>query len=96
MDSFTQQNPAATNAAISALASANKELTSMIEEMKRELNSSLAQWDDNARGAYASVQAQWDASAAKQQQIVAGMGTLLTQINDGYVSTELGTRQMWS
>ena len=80
---------------ISNLSAAHKELTTLLDDLKAELSSSLGQWEDNARMAYQEVQRSWDASAAKQQEIVQRMPILLGQIADGYDATESRNAGIW-
>ena len=80
---------------ISALSNAHKELTSLLEDLKGELSTSLGAWEDNARNAYVEVQRSWDASAAKQQDIVQRMPVLLGNIADGYNATESRNAGIW-
>ena len=62
---------------------------------ERELSTSLGAWEDNARNAYVEVQRSWDASAAKQQDIVQRMPVLLGNIADGYNATESRNAGIW-
>lgn len=80
---------------ISALSNAHKQLTDLLDELKQQLNSSLAQWEDNARNTYQEVQRQWDASAERQKGIVERMPVLLSQISDGYNQTEAKNAGIW-
>ena len=80
---------------ITNLSAAHKELTSLLDDLKSELSSSLGSWEDNARQAYVEVQRGWDASAAKQQEIVERMPVLLGNIADGYDATESRNAGIW-
>jgi len=80
---------------IANLSAAHKELTSLLEDLKGELSVSLGAWEDNARNAYQEVQRSWDASAARQQDIVQRMPVLLGNIADGYNSTEARNAGIW-
>ncbi|MBB1482842.1 WXG100 family type VII secretion target [Tessaracoccus sp. MC1865] len=80
---------------ISNLSAAHRELTSLLEDLKGELSSSLGQWDDNARNSYQEVQIQWDQSAKRQQDIVQRMPVLLGNIADGYNATEKRNAGIW-
>ena len=71
-------------------------LSNLSAAHKEELSSSLGQWEDNARNAYIEVQRSWDASAAKQQDIVQRMPVLLGNISDGYDATESRNTGIWA
>ena len=81
---------------ISSLTRAHKELVEMLETLKGELRSSLAQWEDNARHAYQEVQEQWDRSAERQNDIIQRMPVLLGNIADGYDATERSNQSRWA
>lgn len=81
---------------IAALSAAHRELTNLLEDLKGELSTSLGQWDDNARVAYQEIQARWDASAKRQQDIVQKMPVLLGNIADGYNATEIRNAGVWN
>ncbi len=80
---------------ISHLSSAHTHLNNLLDDLKAELSTSLDQWEDNARSAYVDVQRSWDASAAKQQEIVQRMPVLLGSIADGYDATESRNAGIW-
>ena len=95
MSDATQYSQASLQEGISNLSSAHKQLTSYLDDLKSELSTSLGQWEDNARSAYVEVQRSWDASAAKQQDIVQRMPVLLGSIADGYDATESRNAGIW-
>lgn len=95
MSESTTYSVAGLQEGIGALSSAHSELTTLLETLKSELSTSLGQWEDNARNAYQEIQAQWDASAARQQQIVQKMPQLLSNIADGYDATERKNASIW-
>lgn len=96
MSDATQYSKAGLQEGISNLSAAHRELTNRLDELKAELSTSLGQWEDNARSAYVDVQRSWDASAAKQQEIVQRMPVLLGNIADGYDSTESKNTGIWA
>ncbi len=95
MSDATQCSKAGLQEGISSLSQAHRELSSLLDELKGELSTSLGQWEDNARSAYVEVQRSWDASAAKQQEIVQRMPVLLGNISDGYDATESRNAGIW-
>lgn len=95
MSDQTTYSQAGLQEGITALSNAHKNLTELLDELKSQLASSLAQWEDNARQTYQEVQRQWDASAARQKDIVERMPVLLSQISDGYDQTESKNAGIW-
>jgi WXG100 family type VII secretion target len=96
MSDLTQVNAAAMQTGIQDLGQAYKGLTQNLEQLKGELNQSLAQWDGAARQAYADVQQQWDASAQKMADITNKMTLVLGQISQGYDDNERTIQGNWS
>lgn len=95
MSDSTVYSVAGLQEGISNLANAHKELTTLLDDLKGELSSSLGQWEDNARNSYQEVQVQWDQSAKRQQEIVQRMPVLLNNIADGYNATEKRNAGIW-
>ena len=96
MNDSTIYSQAGLQEGISALSRAHRELTSLLEDLKGELATSLGQWEDNARNAYQEVQRSWDASAERQKGIVERMPVLLGNIADGYNATENRNTGIWA
>ena len=95
MGDFTSVNASAMQTGIQDLGQAHRNLNSNLDELKGELSGSLAQWDGAARAAYADVQRQWDASAAKMTDIVNKMTSALGQITQGYDDNERKIQGNW-
>lgn len=95
MNDSTTYSQAGLQEGISNLSAAHRQLTTLLDELKGELSTSLGSWEDNARNAYTEVQRSWDASAAKQQDIVQRMPVLLGNIADGYDATESRNAGIW-
>lgn len=81
---------------IAALREAQRVLTSDIDELMGQLNVALAQWEEPALRAYQQVQRDWDASAARQEGIIAKMSVILNTISEGYRSSERQNHGTWS
>lgn len=58
---------------ISHLSAAHRELTSLLEDLQSELSPTLGQWAENAKSTYVEAQRFWDASTAKQREIMQRM-----------------------
>lgn len=55
---------------IDHLSRAHHQLSVYLDELTSELEETLDQWGDDARNAYDEAQQSWDASKARQQEIV--------------------------
>ena len=95
MNDATTYSQDGMNSGIDALRNAHRTFTDLLEELKGQLNTSLAQWEDGARVAYQEEQTRWDQAAAKQQSIVERLPVLLRQISDGYNETERTNTGLW-
>lgn len=96
MNDSTTYSVAGLQEGIGNLSRAHKDLTTLLDDLKGELASSLGSWEDNARHSYQEVQVQWDQSAQRQKDIVQRMPVLLNNIADGYDSTEKRNAGIWS
>ena len=95
MSDTPQESKAGMQEGISTLSEAHVELTGILNDLDSELSVSLDQWEDNAHSAYVEVQRSWDASAAKQQEIVLQMPELLSKTPDGHGATESRDAGSW-
>ena len=95
MSDTTQHAQAGLQEYISNLLSARENLTTLLDDLKSELSTSLSQWEDNARSAYIDVQRSWDASAAEQHEIVQRMSALLDTPADGDDATRSRNAGTW-
>lgn len=95
MNDATTYSQAGMESGISSLRNAHRQFSDLLDELKGQLNSSLAQWEDEARTTYQAEQVRWDQSAKRQQDIVERMPVLLGQISDGYNETERKNAGIW-
>lgn len=95
MNDMPQDSTAGMEEGISNLTEAHAELTGLLTDLDSELSTSLGQWEDNPHTAYVEVQRSWDASAAKQQEIVQHMPELLSNPPDGHGATESRDAGNW-
>lgn len=95
MGDYTRVNDSAMAQGINDLQQAHTRLTSELSDLEGKLNSSLAQWEGNAREAYREAKARWDAAADKMSQIINTMRTVMTQIQDNYTQNERNVQNSW-
>lgn len=95
MNDFTAVEEAAMRQGIDDLQKAHKDLNTELDDLEGKLNSSLAQWEGDAQGAYKDAKVRWDASAKHMGDIANKMNTLLTDILEKYNSNESKIQGTW-
>jgi 6 kDa early secretory antigenic target len=70
-------------------------LTSTLEDLQRELQSSLAAWTGDAQAAYQTAKASWDAAAAHMAMVLNQLGNVIGTANTTYQDTERGLTGLW-
>lgn len=95
MSDFTKVTASEMSAGIDALKRAYTDFDGHLDELKGQLQGSLAQWDGAAREAYQQEQQVWDQSAAKIVEIINKMTTVLNSITSGYAENERAIQGNW-
>lgn len=90
MSDATSVNAAAMAAGLDDLRKAYTNLRSALDALTGELNSSLANWDGEAKNVYHDAQAKWNAACDHMAAVIEKMQTVLGQITEGYDTTERG------
>jgi ESAT-6 family protein len=70
-------------------------LTSTLEDLQRELQSSLAAWTGDAQAAYQTAKATWDQAAAHMAMVLNQLGNVIGTANTTYQDTERGLSGLW-
>jgi WXG100 family type VII secretion target len=68
----------------------------MLDELDRNVRSSLQDWTSDARNAYEASKLEWDAAAAQMPTSLAAAQTALGQIIDDFLRTEKYGMNIWS
>src|SRR5260370_6827567 len=66
-----------------------------IDDLKAQLNGSLAEWTGTAREAYTQVQAEWDKAFASMNEILAAAHTHVGNARDVYMQNEDPIARGW-
>jgi len=70
-------------------------VTSTLEDLQRELQSSLGAWTGDAQTAYQTAKASWDAAAAHMAMVLNQLGNVIGTANTTYQDTERGLSSLW-
>jgi len=95
-DDYTAVNAGAMQQGIGDLQTAYNTTDSTLTTLEGELESSLAQWDGEARAAYSQAKAKWDAAAAHMSSVIQKMTTTLSTIDENYNANERAIQSSWS
>ncbi len=74
--------PSGLQEGVSSLSKAHEELSDILDELESELSASLGQWKSSAHDTYVEVQRSWEASTARQREIVHDIPDLLGTTED--------------
>lgn len=95
MSDYTRVSSAAMTAGIESLSKANRDLQSVLEDLKSQLAAHLQDWAGSAREEYRNVQNRWDNQAVEMNNVVAEMTKVLGQISQGYDDNERRVAGRW-
>ncbi len=96
MSDTTLVNSQAMTQGIDDLRQAHTKLTENLGTLEGQLNSSLGQWEGDARSAYTEAKAKWDASAEHMGQVIQKMNSVLGTIAQGYDDNERRIQGRWA
>lgn len=65
------------------------------QTLESQLNSSLAQWDGQAREAYAVARAKWQAAEANMAAVLNNLRAVAGEANVNYQVTEAANASLW-
>ncbi len=95
MSDYTKVESAAMSAGIAALKNASASFRSELDTLKRQLDSTLGQWDGAARNAYNDHKQMWDRTADHMEAVIDKMAMVLSSITDGYADNEAAISSSW-
>jgi WXG100 family type VII secretion target len=70
-------------------------LTSTLDELQRQMQSSLSMWTGDAQTAYHAAKGQWDAAAAHMGSVLNQLGVVIGTANTNYQATERALSNLW-
>jgi WXG100 family type VII secretion target len=77
------------------MGSITQNIKGMLDELDRNVRSSLQDWTSDAKDAYEASKLKWDAAAAQMPTSLAAAQTALGQIIDDYLRTEKYGMNIW-
>ena len=77
------------------MATATKNIISMLENLHNEVSTSLANWESGARDQYNQAKTEWDAAAAQMPQSLGQAESALSEISSGYLQVEHWGANRW-
>lgn len=66
------------------------------QTLESQLNSSLAQWDGQAKDAYAIAKAKWQAAEANMAAVLNNLRTVAGEANVNYQGVEASNASLWA
>lgn len=96
MSDYTKVNSSAMQQGVADLKQAHSALEEQLSTLESELNSSLAQWEGAAQGAYRAAKAQWDQAANHMAQVITTMSSTMSQIGENYDANEKHLESNWA
>lgn len=96
MSEYTKVSSAAMQQGIDDLKVAHSKLQADLTDLEDSLKGSLAEWDGEARTAYAAAKAKWDAAADHMTRVINSMNTAMTKIQGQYDDNERQIQSSWA
>lgn len=87
-DSFTQWNAGAMTQAVADLRSAYRMTKDELDDLEKSVETHLAQWTGDARGAYTTAKAQWDKDANELNDVLERLGAGVEDVHGNYNQAE--------
>lgn len=70
-------------------------LQGTLGDLETQLNSSLASWTDDAKEAYRTAQAEWNALADHLAAVLNKLGAVIGTAHENYKGAEAANARMW-
>lgn len=96
MSDFTSVNASSMATAIGDLKSAHSKVEEDLTGLEHELEGSLSEWTGEAREAYRTAKATWDAAANHMNQVIQVMSSTMQNIGDNYDANERSIQGQWA
>jgi early secretory antigenic target protein ESAT-6 len=71
-------------------------LQDTLTDLEKDLESSLAQWEGNARTEYHRAKAQWDQAAAHMASVLNNLGAVIGDAHSNYTGAERANSGIWA
>ncbi|TDD83281.1 WXG100 family type VII secretion target [Actinomadura rubrisoli] len=94
-DSYTKANFGTMQQAQADFTLAYRALVDELDDLEKELEKHLAQWEGSAQGAYWEAKAQWDAAAAHIGKVLNQLGVVIGEAHSNYSAAERRNQGIW-
>lgn len=94
-DEYSRVNYAAMAGAQEALRRAHNNLRSEMDDLARELERNLADWEGDAVNEYRRAKATWDAAIAHMANVIDRASTTVATISSNYSGTDRSVANAW-
>ena len=91
----TDPQGAAVPRAVISVTNADTGVQQTTQTLESQLNSSLDQWDGQAKEAYAVARAKWQAAEANMAAVLNNLRTVAGEANVNYQATEASNAGLW-
>lgn len=81
--------------AASSISSGATQVQQQLDDLKSQVDKTLAQWEGAAQGAYQASQAKWAQAAGDLQAVLAAIGTAVQQAGEAYQQAEQANTNRW-
>jgi 6 kDa early secretory antigenic target len=73
-----------------------KGLQDTLDDLEKDLESKLAQWEGDARGEYQRAKAQWNQAAQDMAMVLNSLGGVIGEAHQNYSGAERAGQSIWS
>lgn len=95
MSDTTTYDSAALQQLAADLRLAYRGISDELDDLEKSLESKLAMWDGEARGAYTDAKRQWDQKTVELNTILQQIGAAVENTNENYTRTEKDNTSMF-
>lgn len=95
MSDYTRANFSGLQTAQADFGLSYRALVDTLDDLERDLESKLAQWEGSARSAYYEAKKQWDSAAAHMGQVLQQLGVVIGDAHENYSAAERRNAGLW-
>ena len=95
-DSYTKANFGAMQQAQADFTLAYRALVDELDDLEKNLEQNLSQWEGGAQSAYWDAKRQWDAAAAHIGQVLNQLGVVIGDAHSNYSGAERANQNIWA
>ncbi len=81
--------------AASTISASSKTIDDLNDQLKAQVDKTLATWEGSAGGEYQAAQAKWAQASADLNAVLAAIGTAVQQASEAYAQAEQKNASRW-